>query len=206
VYHEAADASPTTPVSTAAHGDRLPESIQEHTSLLGITQLLERLTAQGDNSRIAQAESSVDWEQQFATFVQDTHDSTVHVTDRNRSNSQTRQANDVQHAMQEEDLRSDDFRANSSSDMPTGHRSNDFRHGSTLIFSNATPFSTSRTTRGQSILTALSPGPSRMTGGSSPYPDDDPSPPNNFRGYAPPTRAAFTGPSLHLKPDCAHVC
>jgi hypothetical protein len=108
--------------------------------------------------------------------------------------------------MQEEALRSDDFRANSSSDTPIGHRSNDYRHGSTPIFSNATPFSTSRTTRRQSILTALSPGPSRMTGGSSPYPDDDPPPPGNFRGYAPPTRAAFTGPSLHLKSDCPHIC
>jgi hypothetical protein len=203
---DAAEGSPSTPASSAVHGDRPPE--EHNTSLLGITQLLERLTTQVDNSRIAQAESSADWERRFATFVQDTQDP-QHVTERSRSNSQSRTGgNDVQQAIQEEALRSDAFRTNSSSsDMPIGHRStNDHRHGSTPIFSNATPFSTSRTTRRQSILTALSPGPSRMTGGSSPYPDDDPPPPGNFRGYAPPTRAAFTGPSLHLKSDCPHIC
>jgi hypothetical protein len=202
---DAADGSPSTPGSTAVHGDRPPE---EHNSLLGITQLLERLTTQVDNSRIAQTESSADWERRFATFVQDTQDP-QHVTERSRPKSQSRTGgNYVQQAIQEEALCSDDFRTNSSSsDTPIGHQTtNDHHHGSTPIFSNATPFSTSRTTRRQSILTALSPGPSRMTGGSSPYPDDDPPPPGNFRGYAPPTRAAFTGPSLHLKPDCPNVC
>jgi hypothetical protein len=139
--------------------------------------------------------------------MQDTHDSNVHVTDRNQSSSHTHhQANDVQQAMQEEDLCSDDFRNSSSSGPPAGHRSNDFHHGSTPIISNATPFSTSRTTCRQSIMTALSPGPPRMTGSSSPYPDDDPSPPTRLCGYGTPSRDEFTGPSLHLKTGCDHVC
>jgi hypothetical protein len=62
VYHEATDALPTTPASTVVHGDCPPEPTQEHTSLLGITQLLEWLMTQVDNSQIAQAESSADWE------------------------------------------------------------------------------------------------------------------------------------------------
>jgi hypothetical protein len=55
-------------------------------------------------------------------------------------------------------------------------------------------------------MTVLSPGPSRITGGSSPYPDDDPSVPHGFRGYGPPHRAEFSGPSFHLKKDCPPVC
>jgi hypothetical protein len=72
----------------------------------------------------------------------------------------------------------------------------------------STPASTSFGARHrQSSMTALSPGPSRIVGASSPYPDDDPPAPiHGLRGYGAPRRAEFTGASLHLKSDSALIC
>jgi hypothetical protein len=53
-------------------------------------------------------------------------------------------------------------------------------------------------------MTAISPGPARIPGSSSPYPDDDSPALIGLRGQ--PRRADYTRTSLHLKSDCPHVC
>jgi hypothetical protein len=56
-------------------------------------------------------------------------------------------------------------------------------------------------------MAVLSPGPSRLRGESSVYPDDTPPPAHHgLHGYGAPCRAEYSGSSFHLKPDCSPIC
>ena len=53
----------------------------------------------------------------------------------------------------------------------------------------------------------MSPGPPRPTGGSSPYPSDDPpTTTDGMHGYGAPPRAPYSGPSYHLKDLSPPIC
>jgi hypothetical protein len=161
---EASDSSEQDGPSTPSHAPPTPSYSAD-----SIVQLLERLTRQVDDSRLAQEESVANLECRFTSFVQDsTHAPPVQQEDTSpdRTGHSSTRRNDIQHAMREEAQHSDDYRSNSQ----------------TLNLSNATPFSTTARRR-QSIMTVLSPGPSRSTGLSSHYPDDDPPVPHGLQGY-----------------------
>jgi hypothetical protein len=125
--------------------------------------------------------------------------------------------NDVQSALQEESERSSvpvppapsgDFRNDSRSARfaatPSGAPPSAAPPPSAAVPSRA-PRATPSTSR-RNTMTALSPGPGRPTGGSSPYPSDDPPVATGMRGYGAPPRPPFSGHSLHLRETSPSVC